>query len=131
MVSVYVDPPPLLVIPFDPRRLIPRDSTSYEDWCRRRHLDLPHGDEIDLAAEASAILRRLPSIRDAGDRSWLRDRWQRIRDELAARRRGTPTPTPPQPNARHEPAAPRPSPAPGLVVAGVALPHREGRRRGR
>ena len=131
MVTAFLDAPPILTPPLDLKQLVPRDYRSIEDFYRRRHLDLPNRDDFDLAIEASAIVQRLPSTRDAGDREWLRERWYRLRDKTVARRRRPNAPPPPQPNGPHDPGVSGPSPAPGLVVGGIALPQREGRRRDR
>jgi hypothetical protein len=107
MIAARIDAPPLLFPNLDPGRFIPQDGDSIESWRRRRHLDVSDLDELDIVIEMATITRRLASGRDLGiDRDWLRQRWSKLRDELAARRRRPTTHTPRQPNGHQETARP-------------------------
>ncbi len=78
--------------------LLPRDTRSWEDWDRRRHLDLAALSDLDLDREAWGVAARLYRDREPGAVAWLVTRRDAIRAERrrrfdADRGRSDPAPT--------------------------------------
>jgi len=64
---------------------IPRDTVSLDDFARRRHHDLPHLSDEDLAFDGYRVLLRLCFERDPSALDWLRERRRAVRAEMARR----------------------------------------------